>query len=238
MWLRSSLISTVFIAALGAQATAQPPSGSMPQQGQQQSPMPQQGQQQGAMPQQGMMPQQDQQQGPASQPGQRPNPATILEDRLKDLQEFVSRGGARNIALLDRFIEEKIAPSFDFSVMTRYVLSPYYDKLGPQEKAVFADRVEDAFLGVLAVQLSSLIGPIPQVDFAPPRQTGPEDAEVRALVLTAQEKPMVLNFKFKKGQQGWKVYDVSANGISAAYYLRKRFIEELREQRRGAGPNP
>ena len=82
------------------------------------------------------------------------------------------------------------------------------------------------FLLAFMKQVSLHAGPQPQIDFLRPRFRGPDEVEALARVLFpngSAKRPGVL-FRFHKGDKGWKIYDVAANGTSAVLYYRRHFM--------------
>jgi phospholipid transport system substrate-binding protein len=67
----------------------------------------------------------------------------------------------------------------------------------------------------------------PEIQFYPARPgTNPNEITVSARVTQPQGIPILMDFRFYRGDQGWKVFDVVADGSSAVLYYR-RFYAEL-----------
>lgn len=158
------------------------------------------------------------------------NPAKILEDGLNRMRTFLERGGAGDPAKLYTFLQEQVAPYFDFERMAMWVGRPYYQQMSERQKTVLRNRLQETFLRSLATQIGTFSEPPPRIDFLRPRPTGPNQMEISARVLPSQGQgyPIQLSFRLWRGREGWKVIDASANGTSAVLYYRQEFINQLR----------
>ena len=65
------------------------------------------------------------------------------------------------------------------------------------------------------------------VRFYPPRRAGQNEVKVRVAILQAGGYPANLDFRFYRGSEGWKVFDVAANGSSALTFYRQYFSRKL-----------
>lgn len=156
------------------------------------------------------------------------NPAKILEDGLNRMRTFLEQGGSDDPAKLYTFLQEQVAPYFDFERMAMWVGRPYYQQMGERQKTVLRNRLQETFLKSLATQIGTFSNPPPRIDFLRPRRTGPDQMEISARVLPSQGYPVRLTFRLWSGQEGWKVIDVAANGTSAVRYYRQQFINQMR----------
>jgi phospholipid transport system substrate-binding protein len=88
------------------------------------------------------------------------------------------------------------------------------------------------FFDALSRHLGTYRNPPPRIRYSPPRRRGPTEVDVTARIQPATGYPMRIVFRFYRGSSGWKVFDVVANGQSAALYYQKYF----RNLARGLGP--
>jgi len=91
-----------------------------------------------------------------------------------------------------------------------------------------AARLRALFLAALARNLGSFVGPLPRVQVYPARAgRDPGEAVVDARVDAGPWK-VTLAVRFYRATDGWKVFDVAANGISAVAFYRRYFTALLR----------
>ncbi|CAK0757440.1 phospholipid transport system substrate-binding protein [Gammaproteobacteria bacterium] len=152
------------------------------------------------------------------------SPEAILQGGIAALTEQLKRGGSQEETLA--FLGQKIARYFDFGYMARLSAGPHWNSLNDQQRHVFEERFRVMFFQSLASQVSNLGNP--QIQFYPARPGSSEnEITVSARVTQPQGIPILMDFRFyRNDQEGWKVFDVVADGSSAVLYYR-RFYAEL-----------
>jgi phospholipid transport system substrate-binding protein len=161
--------------------------------------------------------------------GYTPVPATpdqVVRRGLDRLTGFLM--GAQNPSpeAIRAFLDHEIAPNFDFAYMARWAAGPMYRRLSPAQHARMTVVLKDLFLAALAKNLGSYARPAPRVDVYPARASANgRRATVHARVVSANGMLSGLNFRFYWNEQGWRIFDVAANGASAVAYYRSYFGE-------------
>lgn len=156
------------------------------------------------------------------------SPARLLEEGLEQMREFLAEGGADDPARLYTFLEEEIAPYFDFDRMAAWVSRPYYQQMTDRQRIRFRNRLQEVFFKSLAQQIGTFSTPQPRIDFLRPQRKSPQDVMVSARVLPAKGYPMRLTFHFQKVTDSWRVIDAASNGRSAAHFYRQHFLNQVR----------
>lgn len=145
--------------------------------------------------------------------------ATVLASITK-LFELASReprpDGPEAAALLDR----EIAPYFDFGYMAAFVAGPRWQEMEPQQRDALAAQLESRILRGVAHRL--LTPPGQQVRSVRPRPGKRESVDVvlgldsprmgRAGPRRISTRPLV--FRMYRTADGWKVFDILAEGRS------------------------
>jgi len=149
-----------------------------------------------------------------------------LKDGMDKLLSFLGQDEAPNKLQLAAFLDKEIAPYFDFDYMAKWVAGPAYGRMSPEQRKAMASRLEASFLGGLSSHLANYKGQ--QFRILRPRM-GPRGAvSVNVGILRPGTYPAKLQFRMYKAPAGWKVYDVVANGRSAASYYRVQFQRTAR----------
>jgi phospholipid transport system substrate-binding protein len=162
-----------------------------------------------------------------------PGPAAILKRGLARLVAFADQDNRPSKKQIAMFLNQEIAPYFDFSYMARWVGGKEWRRMTPARKAELEQRLQRDFLGTLAQRLTSYGGQ--QVRVLRPRARKGNEVDVAVAVQNPGGYPARLNFRFYRSNEGWKVFDVSANGNSAVAYYRQNF---KRMMRRGMATGP
>ncbi|HXK57947.1 MAG: ABC transporter substrate-binding protein [Gammaproteobacteria bacterium] len=168
---------------------------------------------------------------------QQPGPAVILRQGLKKLMAFA--GGERRPSRIqaEAFLEREIAPYFDFAYMASWAVGDrMWQRIGREQQAELVAQIKQDFLTTLATRLTGFGDQ--QVQVLRPRGVSENEVMVGVSILNPQAYPARLNFRFYRAEDGWKVFDVSANGNSAVMHYRNQFRRMMRErmiQQRGFG---
>jgi phospholipid transport system substrate-binding protein len=152
-------------------------------------------------------------------------PDQVLREGVGKLLKFMRQSQRPSQAEIARFLENEIAPYFDFAYMSTWVAGPMNRYMTDQQHAELALSVQQLLLGTLAQRLTSFQNQ--DVRFFPPRRVGENEVKVRVGILRAGGYPAKIDFRFYRGRDGWKVFDVAANGSSALSYYRQYFSRRM-----------
>jgi phospholipid transport system substrate-binding protein len=120
---------------------------------------------------------------------------------------------------LAAFVEGEIAGYFDFEAMARLALGPRYQRMSEAQRADLVQQIEQDFLQTLTRRLARFDDP--SVRYFRPRRGYGNRAMVTVGLSNPGGYPARLDFRLYQGTDGWKVYDVAANGNSAVAYYRQ-----------------
>ena len=92
--------------------------------------------------------------------------------------------------------------------------------------------LEQKLKGMLLSSLGSRLGSYDNQDvrFLRPRRVGPNEVKVGIGVMRAGGYPTKIDFRFYHSKDGWKVFDISANGSSALAFYRQYFSRYAYQQ--------
>lgn len=152
----------------------------------------------------------------------------VLEEGMDKLLEFLAQDELPNKLQVSAFLDREIAPYFDFGYMAKWVAGTAYTGMTAAERKALASQLEADFLGVLARNLIGYQGQ--QVKLFPPWRGSRGAVSVNVALARADRYPTRLEFRMAGAERGWKVYDVVANGQSAAAYYRVQFQRTARQQ--------
>ena len=161
-----------------------------------------------------------------------PQPATaaplaIVKSGITKLTTFIQSGGAQNRAQARTFLEAEVAPYFDFAYMTRWAAGPAWRHMSPEQRASMQNQLTGAFMTTLVQKLTTYTNQ--PIRYFTPRGQGSNDVSVSAWIMQPNGIPTKLDFRFYKGKDGWKIFDVKAAGNSAVLYYRRMFRHMYRQ---------
>lgn len=156
------------------------------------------------------------------------SPSAILRQGIDRLKGFLTRGAA-STEEIQAFLDQEIAPYFDFDYMAQWAGGPMYRQMDEAQRAEFAANLKQMFFSALARNLGTFSTPAPRIDIFPARaRPYSREVTVNARVTRDRGYPVSLRFRFYRGDDGWKVFDVTANGTSAVAYYRRYFAKMAR----------
>jgi phospholipid transport system substrate-binding protein len=168
----------------------------------------------------------------------RANPGTeaaaALREGMDKLLDFLAQDEKPNKLQVAAFLDSTIAPYFDFDYMAKWVAGPGYSSMSSEQKEALAASLEARFLGTLTGQLVKYKDQ--KVRFFRPRR-GPRGAvSVGVGILRPGGYPSKLDFRMYRSEDGWKVYDVMANGRSAVAFYRQQAKRASAPRQPAPGP--
>ncbi len=149
------------------------------------------------------------------------NPASIVKAGVTKLTSFIKSGRAQNRELALAFMETEIEPYFDFKYMTRWAAGPAWRHMSPQQRAGMEQQLKTSFMNTLAQKLVTYTNQ--PIRYFTPRGQDSNDVRVRVWIMQPDGIPTRLEFRFYRSDDGWKIFDVKAEGNSAVVYYRNQF---------------
>lgn len=152
-------------------------------------------------------------------------PGQVLYQGVEALRAYLQQGPSPEA--LGRFLEQRIAPAFDFGTMARWVAGPLARQLTPEQQAALRDTLRQQFLRSSAGHLAGYGGA--RIEYLRPRgnpQSRFVDLGIR--VHPPRGYAVTLTFRLQRGADGWRVVDVLADGNSAVAHYRSLVLETAR----------
>ena len=157
-----------------------------------------------------------------------PNPATLLEQGMQQLIDFAGQQPTPERAAVVEFVNQHIAPYFDFSYMARWAGGRSWPGMDERQRSQLTGQVKEQFLSTLVQQLLRYDGQ--RVRVFRPRPGRGNEVSVPVALVNPRGYPARLTFRFYRADAGWKIFDVMANGSSAVMHYRKQFARIARQR--------
>jgi phospholipid transport system substrate-binding protein len=120
---------------------------------------------------------------------------------------------------------ELFTRNFDAPAIGRFVLGTYWQKTSPDEQKRYLDLFSDYVAAIYAVQFSGYQGETFKTIDTQPITGG--DAAVRAEIARPEKPPLHIVFRVRPGGEGYKIVDVSVEGVSLIITKREEFASVL-----------
>lgn len=151
----------------------------------------------------------------------------VTNDVLETIRDDkVLQAGERKKVLA--LYEEKVQPHFDFSEAARLAVGSAWSAASSGQQ----ERIVREFRGMLVRIYSSMISSyrgqtmrVQPVKLAP----GATEATVRNQYLRPGRPPVPVDYAMRKTAAGWKIYDITVDGVSLILTYRSDFQQAIRE---------
>jgi len=158
-------------------------------------------------------------------------PDVLARNTTQEVVRIVSKdqgikGGNR--ARIDRLVEDKVLPHFDFQKMARLAVGKNWSKATPGQQ----EQIVKAFRTLLVRTYAGAISSVAdyKIDYKPLRlQPGDTDVTVSTEVLKPGVSPVGIQYHMLKEGDDWKVYDVVVDNASLVTAYRSSFDSEVRK---------
>jgi phospholipid transport system substrate-binding protein len=135
--------------------------------------------------------------------------------------------GDRQRAL--QLAEEKILPHVDFEEATRLAVGRSWREATPEQRKKLVQEFRSMLVRTYSNALEGYQGQ--EMKVLPSRvKPGETDATVRNQFTRAGGKPVPIDYQMRKTDGGWKIYDISVEGISLVLTYRSEFDQVVKQQ--------
>ena len=144
------------------------------------------------------------------------------------ITEIRNNSAAHDPAAIARLVEAKVLPHFDFSRMTRLAMGRNWRLISPEQQQALIAEFKTLLVHTYSASLTLYRNQ--RIEFDPLRAApGDTDVTVRSLVRQSGAQPIRIDYEMEKEPSGWKVYNVSIDGISLVVTYRDTFANQVRE---------
>lgn len=166
------------------------------------------------------------------------NPKLLLEGVSKDMITALNQHRDRikqDPAVTQKLIEDILIPHLDFITASKYVLGKHWDTASRKQKIAFIKAFRKLLLrfysSALTEYLNSHEGELDTglMVFFEPADTSAQQLVMRSEVQPKSGKPVPINYQMHMTRKGWKVFDVSVEGVSVITTYRTSFASEIQQ---------
>ncbi len=153
---------------------------------------------------------------------------TTTQDVLAILkQDKDIRNG--NMSKVYQLVEAKILPNFDFNRMTQLAVGKHWPRATAKQKQALVTEFRNLLVRTYSTSLTAFTNQT--VEFKP-MTIKPDDTDVtvRSEIRQPGGQPIPIDYSMYKTAFGWKVYDVSIDGVSLVTNYRASFATTIRQQ--------
>jgi phospholipid transport system substrate-binding protein len=147
----------------------------------------------------------------------------------KVIADIKNTGGAHDSAKIAALVEATILPHFDFARMTRLAMGRNWRLASPAQQQALTTEFKTLLVHTYSASLAQYRDQKIEVD---PLRAAPADTEVtvRTSVKKPGADPVQINYDLAKEPAGWKVYNVSVDGMSLVITYRDTFADQVHDR--------
>jgi phospholipid transport system substrate-binding protein len=129
---------------------------------------------------------------------------------------------------INALVDAKVLPHFDFARMTQLAVGKYWRTATPEQKqaliAEFRNMLVRTYTKVFTVYRDQ------SVEVKPFRMAADDtEVTVKTVIIKPGSQPIPVNYEMKIGADGWKVFDISIEGVSMVMNYRGTFGSQIQE---------
>lgn len=133
-----------------------------------------------------------------------------------------------NLNKVYQLVEAKILPNFDFNRMTQLAVGKHWSRASAKQKQALVTEFRNLLVRTYSSSLTAFTNQT--VEFKP-LTLKPDDTDVTVHTEIRQSggQPIPIDYAMYKTAFGWKVYDVSIDGVSLVTNYRSSFASTIRQ---------
>ena len=159
-----------------------------------------------------------------------PSPDVLVRNTTEEVLAIVRNDKDIKAGKVDRIvdlIEEKVAPHFDFTRMTRLAVGRAWRDAAPAQRETLIKEFRSLLVRSYSAAFTAYTGV--SVDYRPFRSNpGDTEATVQTLIkMPSGAEPVAVDYDMALTPGGWKVFDVRVAGASLIINYRNLFAQDI-----------
>jgi phospholipid transport system substrate-binding protein len=135
-----------------------------------------------------------------------------------------------NVAFL--LAERTVIPHIDFERITRWVSGRHWRSASPEQQQrltrAFQEMLTRSYVTAMVTYVDQILANANNVDYPASRSRQDDrNAVVTMLIKLENNRSAVVQYQMYLSDDGWKIYDVIAEGVSLAITYRSTFTQEV-----------
>ena len=158
-------------------------------------------------------------------------PNVVVHEKTNEILHLIEKKRAvydHDKAALYAMVDKEVVPYFDFRRMSRWVLARYWRTATPAQRAAFTTQFRDLLVRTYATALLSYSGQ--RIAYLPYRSSAQSRHTMVKTVIVENDGSanIPIDYMFVHKKDGWKVYDVTIDGVSLVTNYRSVYGGKIR----------
>ncbi len=159
-------------------------------------------------------------------------PKVVAEGAAKRLTDRLTQEKAaieESPDLVKQLVEQELLPIFDARLMSRLVMSSNWKKASNEQQQAFTLAFRNILIKTYSNAFAAYDGQ--EIEFkAPVFDKTHRKAIVRSRILQKEKMPILVDYRLRKTDQGWLVYDAVIEGVGVVKSYRSQIKEKVDEK--------
>jgi phospholipid transport system substrate-binding protein len=161
-----------------------------------------------------------------------PDPDVLIKDTVRDVLEIVRNDKelrAGNQKKMLELVDAKVLPHFNFEHMTKLAVGKSWRVATAEQKKQLMSEFRILLVRTYTKAFTSYRDQIVEVK---PFKMDPAATEVTvktAIVKPGSQQPILVDYDMEKMPDGWKVYDLTVEGVSLVTSYRGTFADQIQQ---------
>lgn len=165
-------------------------------------------------------------------PEELPDPAKMIEEQAKAILEILRENRddlAQDPDRLYQLVEDKMLPVFDVPYSTRLIMGRHGRDASREQRQAFGEALYKFLVRNYADGILEYTDE--EVEVQPVRGTpDPDRQRVRTKLIRPGASDIPVDYSVRWTDEGWKIFDVTVEGVSYVTNYRSSFDREIREK--------
>lgn len=158
-------------------------------------------------------------------------PDVLIRDTAQEVITIVKQDPdikAGNQKKILAMVDAKVVPIFDFARMTQLSVGKSWRQATPEQKKALVTEFRNMLVRTYTKAFSLYRD---QTIDVKPLKLAPGDVEttVKTRIMKSAGQPTLVDYQMKKGDDGWKVFDVAIEGVSMVTSYRGTFNTQIEQ---------
>ncbi len=133
-----------------------------------------------------------------------------------------------NLSKVVDLVDKKVLPHFDFTRMTQLAVGRHWQQASPEQQKQLVGEFRTLLVQTYAATFAAYRDQ--KIEYRPLRmEPADTDVVVKSLIHQSGGKPVAVDYKMRKIDAGWKVYDVVVGDLSLVQSYRGTFSTEVQK---------
>jgi phospholipid transport system substrate-binding protein len=160
-----------------------------------------------------------------------PEPEALIRNTVDEVLAIVKQDKdiqAGNKKKVNELVDAKVLPHFSFTHMTRLAVGKNWRNATPEQKKALEIEFRNLLVRTYTTAFTTYKDQ--EVEVKPLKVANDAtDVTVKTFILNKGKPPLPVNYDMEKTANGWKVYDLSIEGVSLVTNYRGTFAEQIQK---------